>query len=155
MTDNLISFNFKTLKIEFINKIMIIVFNRPEKLNAVNDEMKREQLTLLDLVINNREDIDVLIFTGAGKAFTSGADINNWKTTITGEKPLFSEWPSLFALKMSKIYIPVICAINGPAIGFGFNLLLWADYVIATPETNFIWPPFTKRGITTEWGVAS
>ena len=142
---------FKTLNVEFENGILIVTFNRPEKLNAVNDLMKRELIVLLNKIIENDDKIGAVIFTGAGRAFTSGADINDWKAALEGEQ-YYSEWPSEFALKMMKVYVPVICAVNGPAVGFGFNLLLWADFVLADPEVKFIWPSFVKRGISSELG---
>ena len=144
---------FQMLKIDYedIYRILTVTFNRPEKLNAINDLMKRELIALLDWILSNEDYINVIIFTGAGKSFTSGADIEDWRMEIEGKKAR-SKFPSEFALRMSKIFIPVICAINGLAVGFGFNLLLWSDYVIASSEVKFIWPVFAKRGISTELG---
>ena len=76
--------SFKAIKFEIeTNGIATVTLNRPEKLNAMNVEMRSEFKVLSDELISN-DQIKVIVFTGAGRAFSAGGDIdfldNNWKT---------------------------------------------------------------------------
>ncbi|MFQ5763259.1 MAG: enoyl-CoA hydratase/isomerase family protein [Candidatus Bathyarchaeia archaeon] len=143
--------SFQTLVVERFERYIIVKFNRPEKLNAANDVMKRELIKLLDLVAEGGEDVDAVIFTGVGKAFTSGADLGDWLAAIEGKKEPMRTWPADFAIRMASLDRIFIAAVNGSAVGFGFNILLHCDFVLSSSRATF-WPPFVKRAIPTELG---
>jgi len=141
---------FETLEVRKENGIAIVKFNRPQVLNALNLKMREELLEVMtDLA---RDDgVRVIIFTGAGRAFTSGADIGDWKAAIDGKIKRERNFLVDFVLAFSSLGKPTIAAVNGPAVGFGFNLTQLCDFVIASEKAIFS-PPFVKRGIPPELG---
>jgi len=125
--------------------IGIITMNRPERLNAINPAMLQDFETLF-AALAHEETIRVLILTGAGKGFCSGADLND--ATIYKDSEVFSD-PEHFLrlaqerfaaliLGLRSIPQPVIAAVNGPAAGAGFCLALASDVRFASPGAYFV-----------------
>lgn len=65
---------YKTIKFELSDRIATVTLNRPDRLNAINEDM-RNDFTRLFSALQTNEDIGVVIFTGAGRAFSAGGDI--------------------------------------------------------------------------------
>ncbi|MBI4268192.1 MAG: enoyl-CoA hydratase/isomerase family protein, partial [Chloroflexi bacterium] len=133
--------DFKTLIVEKQEHIGKLIFNRPEALNAINSTMF-EELPLAIRDLNEDNNIRVVIVTGAGRGFCSGADVRQSFSTreeakerSTGDAlPLLHgggriEAPGFALGNMQK---PSIAAVNGPAIGGGFDLSLACDFRIAS-----------------------
>jgi enoyl-CoA hydratase/carnithine racemase len=127
--------HYKTLHIEKQRHSGIITMNRPEKLNAVNLDMKNE---LFDALSNMEvdEDVKVVILTGAGKAFSSGHD-NNDPLEKLSEFTSLKEEELLFTLDK-----PTIAAIHGYTLGDALQQALLCDIIIASENTRmgFIGP---------------
>jgi len=129
------------LKYEKKGKIAVITLNRPEALNAFNDQMLEEFSRAL---INFRDDEDawVLLITGTGdKAFSAGFDLK-------GEVP--KTFPPMITRGL-QIFKPVIAAVNGVALGGGLEVALACDLRIAS-ENAKLGVPETRWALMPGWG---
>ncbi|MBW2648488.1 MAG: enoyl-CoA hydratase/isomerase family protein [Deltaproteobacteria bacterium] len=126
--------------------IGLVTLNRPEQLNAQSVEMLAEFEELFRILSDYENTLKVLIITGAGKAYCSGADLNDAMahkdTEAFADPELFlkiaQERYSNLILGMRKIPQPIISAVNGPAAGGGFAMTLASDIRVASPEACFI-----------------
>ncbi|GAA0596029.1 enoyl-CoA hydratase [Virgibacillus siamensis] len=115
------------------NKISYVRLNRAERYNALNKEMLKELLTVLERVENN--DDRVVIISGEGNAFCAGGDID--MMTDFAEKEFYEEVMKTIEAVVVKLYMMpkiVISAIQGSAVGLGLSIALTADYVVAQKE---------------------
>ena len=134
----------------------VIKLNRPDRYNAISAQM-------LDALGNAFEEFDqdtnvrAVILTGEGRGFCSGLDL---KDTVSGKGiggSLNSGGVShvstrdLPTVTLNRIDVPVICAINGPAAGYGFDLTLGCDLRLMSDRAKLA-PAFAKRGIVPESG---
>ncbi len=120
--------------------VATISYNRPEALNAVNGEMRRD-LNAAFARFRDDEEAWVAIVTGAGRAFCAGGDIRDGAGS-TGEFPgTFWEKPTVNSFESGwEIYKPVIAAVNGYCLGYGLTLVTWCDFVIASDQAEFGFP---------------
>jgi methylglutaconyl-CoA hydratase len=129
---------YKTLQLDFDSSIATITLNRPEKRNAISYELIDDLIRALEEVTNSAA--RVLILTGAGKAFSSGMDLDNLKALIgrTPEQSLEDSrtMVSLFR-SLYEFPKPTIAAVNGAAIAGGTGLALLCDFTLAMPEAKF------------------
>ena len=130
---------YETLKYEIKNRVIVIWLNRPPVHNAFNDTMLAELADILE-VVDRSDDIRVVIFTGEGKSFSAGADLNWMKKMIdyTYEENLKDA--VMISDVFHKIYTltkPVIVAVNGATIGGGMGFVGAADIVIASENARF------------------
>ncbi len=125
----------KKIIIEYPKKdVVIIIFNRPEKLNALNLETRKEISAAIDEI---EEKARCLIFTGKGKAFAAGADINELSKRTSFDYLRISKWTTWLNHKIENLEIPVIAAINGYALGAGCELAMSCDIRIASDKAKF------------------
>jgi enoyl-CoA hydratase len=145
MTSDMKKFNSFTVE-EVEPSIGLVTLNRPEKLNAQNIEMLSEFEELFRILSHYESTIKVMIITGAGKAYCSGADLS--EATVHKDTDAFSD-PELFLkivqelysnliLGMRKIPQPIISAVNGAAAGGGFAMTLASDIRVASSEAYFV-----------------
>ncbi len=144
--------------------VAIVTLNRPDRLNAVNDEIRAGLKEKLDDAAKDDE-VKVIIVTGAGRGFCAGADMDGLAATSQGE----SQGSQLEAEERNyetngvkgfdggfsyfpTVPKPIIAAINGPAAGVGFIMALYADIRFAKEGAVFS-SAFSKRGLIAEWGV--
>jgi len=130
---------YETLEYEIKDNIITIRLNRPEVHNAFNDVMLAELVDILESV-DATDDIRVVIFTGEGKSFSAGADLNWMRKMIdyTYEENLADS--IMISKVFHKIYTlkkPVIAAINGAAIGGGMGFVGASDIVIGSDRARF------------------
>jgi enoyl-CoA hydratase/carnithine racemase len=116
--------------------IAVITLNRPDVLNALNEEVGKDIRKAAGL-LKDDDDVKVLIITGQGKAFAAGADIKELKDASPAgardwARALFDSFESL-----GKISKPVIAAVNGIAYGGGCELALACDFIIASEKAKF------------------
>lgn len=118
-----------------------ITINRPERLNAVDNQTSRElHAAFLDFKRNDA--LRVAILTGAGAhAFCVGADIQAQQKR--GERPWAGDIPFGGITKIEPIYKPIIAAVNGYALGGGLELVLCCDLRLASPNARFGVPEVT------------
>lgn len=142
--------SYNNITLEKEGKIGLLTLNRPQALNALNSET----LTELDLAfseIANDEEINVVILTGAGKAFVAGADITEMKDMTTMEGRKFGILGNKVFRKIETLSKPVIAAINGFALGGGCELSMACDIRIASNRAKF-GQPEAGLGITPGFG---
>jgi 2-(1,2-epoxy-1,2-dihydrophenyl)acetyl-CoA isomerase len=131
-----------------------ILLNRPDALNAWNEQFGRD---LLDAVTTVAEDdaVRALQITGAGRGFSSGADLKEQRSDGGGGVPDLSArlkeiyHPIITGLReMPK---PVLAAVNGPAVGIGCSLALAADLIVAAESAYFLLA-FVNIGLVPDGG---
>jgi enoyl-CoA hydratase len=115
------------------DKIGLIKLNRPKVLNAMNHKLWIEMQKALDVVKQDHE-IKALIITGEGRAFSTGADLKDSKDRSIEDYRTYLEALQEASRKIIKFEKPVIAAINGYALGSGYELALACDIRIAAKE---------------------
>jgi enoyl-CoA hydratase/carnithine racemase len=128
---------YKAITFELSDRIATITLNRPERLNAINEEM-RDDFRRLFTELQSNEDIGVVILTGAGRAFSAGGDMEyferDWNTVkFRAENHRLTQ----FFDELEVIEKPVLAAINGPCTGAGLQVTLSCDIRIASDQARF------------------
>jgi enoyl-CoA hydratase len=147
---------YNTIKFEDPQEgVGLITLNRPERLNAINLEMLEELHTLFE-DLKDREDVRVVIITGEGRGFCSGADLMDER--IHKEAATLFSNAAAHLMNIQKIYSrliiemrrlpqPIIAAVNGPAAGGGMCMALASDIIIAGHGAAFT-PSFINIGLS-------
>ena len=141
--------SYETLYVEKQDHIATVTLNRPDKLNALNMQMA-EELGAVLAAEDDDDDTRVIVITGAGRGFCSGADLT---PSDAPAPPRSATAPSLAdaIFEAMQIQKPIIASINGVAVGGGFTLTLSCDIRIASEEARFMLP-FTRLSISAEIG---
>ena len=130
--------------------IGVITMNRPEALNALNDQVLKDLDAVLDAAEANDE-VLVLILTGAGRSFVAGADIGQMKDFTPVQAKQFGMYGNSVFLKLENFPKPVIAAVNGFALGGGCELSMACDIRLASEKAKF-GQPEVGLGITPGFG---
>jgi len=141
---------YRFVKVEKENRVATLTLNRPEALNAIMDEMHGE---LEDVFVDLARDdeANVIVVTGAGRAFCAGGDVKGMKmdpfarVAITGARRLI--------YNMLDVEKPMIAALNGDAIGLGATIALFCDIIFAA-ENARIGDPHVRVGLVAGDGGA-
>jgi enoyl-CoA hydratase len=141
---------FKIEKISDNSAIALITLHRPKSLNSLNSKLLIELDEILT-EINHAKDIRVVIITGSGKAFAAGADIAEIHELKREEANALSELGQGVFEKMEKLPQVSIAAINGFALGGGFELALACDIRLCS-EDAFLGQPEVKLGLLPGFG---
>jgi len=134
------------------DRIATITLNRPEALNAWTAVMMNEVLDALDRA-DNDDNIRVVIFTGAGKAYCAGADLSAGGFGSAEELrkiPEFRDSAGMITLRIYDMKKPVIGAINGNAVGVGITMTMTMDIRIASEAAKKVGFVFNRRGVVPE-----
>jgi len=130
--------DYKTVLLERKDGVAVLTLNRPDVLNSVNMEMRSEIAGILD-ALEVDPAVRLLIVTGAGRAFCSGADIRE-----TVQNPDMANVINKKMVSMARLFYefekPVIGAINGVSAGDGSQWVLAFDLNIASEKARFGWP---------------
>lgn len=130
--------------------IGVLTMNRPEALNALNEQVLRDLNAALDAVEANDE-VLVVILTGAGRSFVAGADIGQMKDLTPVQAKKFGSYGNQVFLKLENFPKPVIAAVNGFALGGGCELSMACDIRLASEKAKF-GQPEVGLGITPGFG---
>lgn len=134
-----------------------VTLNRPDALNAWNEELGEELAAVVESLAND-PDVRAVMITGAGRAFSSGADLKEQRAAQEGEAPDLGErLRALYnpiILGIREMPKPVIAAVNGPAVGIGCSLALACDLVIAA-ESSYFLLAFVNIGLVPDGGVTA
>jgi E-phenylitaconyl-CoA hydratase len=141
-----------TVRYELDGHVATITYNRPDALNAINGEMRRD-LNEAFARFRDEEDAWVGIVTGAGRAFCAGADIRGEGNSAGDFAGTFWEKPTQNSFESGwEIFKPVIAAVNGHCLGYGLTLVTWCDFVIASDRAQFGFPE-VRIGVPTIVGA--
>lgn len=145
--------NNNILKFSVENHIAIITLNQPETRNSISEHEMIDAIVSACDELNNNKDIRVAILTGAGSAFCSGGNVKDMRDK-TGmfagsSEELADNYRNgiqKIPLAFSQVKIPLIAAVNGPAVGAGCDLTCMCDIRIASEKAKFA-ESFIKVGI--------
>ena len=142
---------FETLVVEVEGRIGRVMMNRPEKLNALSRQLMSE-IVELGAWLKHREDIRVMIFSGAGRSFCAGFDLNDFSSASDGESPRqAADLGRLATNALTDVPQLTIAAVHGHCVGGGVVFVAACDLRVATNETTFIIPE-VDLGIPLAWG---
>ncbi|MBU4565021.1 MAG: enoyl-CoA hydratase/isomerase family protein [Desulfarculus sp.] len=135
--------------------VAVLTLNRPDRYNAVTRDMTMNVLPGLFDRVQQDPEIRVLILTGAGKGFCTGADVQAnlgaGLNAIKNQRRVKEEPVGGFTQKLAAISKPVIAAINGAAAGVGLSMALLADFRIASEQSKYS-VIFVRRGLMPDGG---
>ncbi|RTE86004.1 MULTISPECIES: enoyl-CoA hydratase [Gammaproteobacteria] len=128
--------------------IVNVHLNRPEKKNALTQDMYAEMTRALREADADTKGTAAVVFSGEGNVFCSGNDLADFLRhgDLTQDSPVFQ-----FLDTISSVTVPVVAKVQGPAVGIGTTLLLHCDLVYAAEEAVFVMP-FVDMGLVPEAG---
>jgi 2-(1,2-epoxy-1,2-dihydrophenyl)acetyl-CoA isomerase len=145
----------ETLIVERSGGVATVTMNRPTRKNAANGTMWSELLTTFEDVATDRND-RVMVLTGAGDAFCSGADLGD-ASNVAGRPgdPYLVQMRALsdVALRLHRFPKPTIAKVGGIAAGAGMSMALGCDLVVASDTARFS-QIFSKRGLSIDFGAS-
>jgi 2-(1,2-epoxy-1,2-dihydrophenyl)acetyl-CoA isomerase len=140
----------ETLVVERSGGVVTVTMNRPEKKNAIDATMWNELLATFREVRDNAED-RVLVLTGAGGAFCSGADLTDLTAAGANHQLVNMRHYGDIGLALHRLPKPAIAKVTGVAAGAGWGLALGCDLVVASEGARFSMI-FSRRGLSLDLG---
>lgn len=138
-----------TLQIADDNRVRTLTFDRPEALNAFNEALYDATTEALDAAAADPE-VAIVVITGSGRGFSAGQDLTEMQARITDPdfQPGRHGFPGLIDA-LARFPKPLICAVNGLAVGLGTTILGFADLAFMS-TTARLKCPFTSLGVAPE-----
>ena len=149
---------FETLLYDVEDHVSTITLNRPEKLNALSKELQEELRAALSEASDD-DDVRVVLLTGAGRGFCSGADLTGSAKGSDRPEPTQNDhmdnlgWVGKQAMSIYGIEKPTIAVMNGVAAGAGMSLSLGCDMRIGSDRTRFK-TVFIERNLSPDSGMS-
>jgi len=148
---------YQLIRLDVHGGVAVLTLSRPDKRNAVSDDMRTELIDALEAVSASRE-IRALVLTGSGKGFCAGGDVAGMQRRMdapAGEVG-FNGWTRQQRVHHSVALLhdmpkPVIAAVNGGANGLGADMAMACDFVIASVSASFAWS-YIHRGLIPDGG---
>jgi enoyl-CoA hydratase len=136
--------------------VRIMTLNRPEQLNSVSDALHRGVQDALTQ-IGDDEDARAIVLTGAGRAFCSGGDISTFPRTSSNLD--YRRWQlrnsRSLVDSLLRCHLPIVAAVNGPAIGLGCSMAVLCDIVIMADNAFFADPHVSVGLVAGDGGAAA
>lgn len=120
---------------EKVGATAVITLDRPEKLNSLTLSMYQDLGNAFDAARDD-DAVAAVVLTGTGRAFCVGADLTESIPALASGRFDISEWDGAHQ-KHTRLFKPVICAVNGLALGGGFEIMLSTDLRVASKEASF------------------
>ncbi|MEV5559261.1 enoyl-CoA hydratase/isomerase family protein [Nonomuraea wenchangensis] len=142
--------------IEARGDIRILTLNRPESLNAFDEELHRE-LPLALRSVGDDPDAKVIVLTGAGRAFSAGGSIDDFEKfadDLKARRAALREGRRLFD-ELINVHLPVVAAVNGPAVGLGCTVATACDMVFISQDAFMADPHVTVALVAGDGGAAT
>jgi enoyl-CoA hydratase len=145
--------HYKTMAFNVEDRILTAMFNRPDKLNVFTEEMEAELAQFLhDGAFD--PDFDIVVLTGAGRAFSAGGDIDNWMTAnIKDPGRVNTDLSKRVVFSLLDFPKPLIAKVNGHAVGLGCTVALYCDVIFASEKAKFA-DPHVRMGLSAGDGGA-
>lgn len=149
--------NTSTIQLAVEGGVAVITLNRPDKRNAITDDMRTE---LIDTLENVQRDTRVraVILTGNGKGFCAGGDVSGMAQRMEAPagEVAFNGWTRQQRVHHTVNLLhampkPTIAAVNGAAAGLGADMALSCDFIIASDDASFAWS-YIRRGLIPDGG---
>ncbi|WP_455286230.1 enoyl-CoA hydratase/isomerase family protein [Cupriavidus necator] len=149
--------SYSLIELNVVSGIALLAFNRPDKRNAMSDDMRSEFIHALEHVAADKA-IRALVLTGNGKGFCAGGDVAGMQRRM--EAPIgevgFNGWSRQQRVHHTVKLLhtmpkPTIAAVNGAAAGLGADTALCCDFVIASEAASFSWS-YINRGLIPDGG---
>jgi enoyl-CoA hydratase len=137
----------QAVRVEIDGPVRIVRLNRPEQLNAVNNELHLG-LTRVFPMLSADPDARVAVITGEGRAFSAGGDFNLLDRMVQDRAlrhDVIAEGREL-VLNMIRCRVPVVAAVNGPAVGLGCSVIALSD-VVYMAESAYLSDPHVAVGL--------
>lgn len=131
--------------------VALVTVNNPAKMNALSGPVYDGILEILDAVGSDSK-VRAVIFTGVGKTFVSGADLEEFPKENVANARAFLRKSIAFFKRLEEVSKPVISAVNGYALGGGTEFTLYSDIVIASEKAVFGFPE-SGLGIVPAFGL--
>ncbi|RZL94052.1 MAG: enoyl-CoA hydratase/isomerase family protein [Variovorax sp.] len=145
------------IEMEVASGIATLWLNRPEKRNAMSDDMRTEFITALEHITYDKT-IRALVLTGRGKGFCAGGDVAGMERRMQAQAGEigFNGWSRQQRVHHAQSLLhsmpkPTIAAVNGAASGLGADTALACDFIIASDTASFTWS-YINRGIIPDGG---
>ena len=150
----------ETIRVETRDKVAVVTLDRPDSLNAMDHQMHTE-LEEVFVMLAEDSDVNAVVLTGAGKAFSAGGDIKAMQERARDPDALsdfvhgwIMQGPRKLVRNMLETPQPIIAAVNGHAIGLGATVALLSDIIIASEKAR-IGDPHVNVGIVAGDGGAA
>lgn len=148
---------YENVKLEKIEHVALMTLNRPDKLNAISLGLRKDMIAAASEVKEDDE-IRVLVITGAGRGFCSGADLSGPRPDPDAPAPQNQrlenlEWMGRQALAIGRLDKPTIAAVNGVAAGAGMSLSLACDLRVGSEKSSFV-VVFPERCLSPDAGLS-
>jgi enoyl-CoA hydratase/carnithine racemase len=137
---------YETISVESREGVLEVSLNRPEQLNAINAKCREELVSVLTAFRDDKA-WRCLIVTGTGRAFSAGADLKDGSVDESVIDSVESRWWGDFRVALANTGKPSIAAVNGLALGGGFELALACDFRLAAESATFAMPEITFGSI--------
>lgn len=138
-----------TIKVEDINEVRIIKFDRPDVLNSINAALSASLVSALNAAASD-DSVRVIVLTGEGKAFCAGQDLAEVKDNFELGPVVINNYNPVVKL-IRSIEKPIICGLNGVAAGAGANIALACDIIVAVEKASLI-QAFSQVGLIPDSG---
>lgn len=135
------------VRVERADGVVTVALNRPERKNGITGQLVEELLAVVQQVAADPRD-RVLVLTGTGQAFCSGMDLSE---PVRPDELTFMQRVGALCTQLFSLPTPTIAKVRGPAIGFGANLALCCDLVVAADDAVF-GEVFAERGLAMDGG---
>ena len=144
--------HYENILLEYRDKVALLTLNAPDVLNALSSNMVSELHHAIVEVI--KSDARCLLITGAGRAFSAGANLQQRGSSDRPSAPgstLETHYHPVMT-KLRKMDIPMVTAINGPAVGVGMSFAIMSDYAVASRSAYFL-QAFANIGLVPDGGA--
>jgi len=148
---------FERIKLEFVDRVALLRLNHPETLNAISIKMIMEISEAMKWIEDPTNGVRCFLMTGMGRAFSSGANLKDPDNEISAAKKnnennVLEKWYNPFFLRLSKLNMPFITAVNGLAAGVGMSFALAGDMILSARSCYFL-QAFRHIGLVPDGGI--